>query len=151
MGILEHGTKRFSELRDAVGGFAEGADSDLRAMERDGLVTRKIYADVPPRVEYSLTELGVSHWSYRDYSHVGRGQHGTSSWRCVTAVKPTGPATTRGPRISETTRPVHHSRFRSDGCSLPKRESVARTQTAQRLQCFAIGQSEVGLLGQAAK
>lgn len=61
VGVLEHGTKRFSGLRDAVGGVTPKVlTQTLRAMERDGLVTRKIYAEVPPRVEYTLTELGIS-------------------------------------------------------------------------------------------
>lgn len=61
VGILEGGTHRFSELRDAVGGITPKVlTQTLRAMERDGLVDRKIYAEVPPRVEYSLTDLGRS-------------------------------------------------------------------------------------------
>lgn len=61
VGILEEGTKRFSELRDAVGGITPKVlTQTLRAMERDGLVARKVYAEVPPRVEYTLTDLGRS-------------------------------------------------------------------------------------------
>lgn len=53
--------KRFSELRDAVGGITPKVlTQTLRAMERDGLVACKVYAEVPPRVEYTLTELGGS-------------------------------------------------------------------------------------------
>ncbi len=61
VGILEDGTRRFSELRDEVGGITPKVlTQTLRAMERDGLVSRKVYAEVPPRVEYTLTELGRS-------------------------------------------------------------------------------------------
>ncbi len=61
VGILEGGTRRFSELRDAVGGITPKVlTQTLRAMERDGLVVRTIYAEVPPRVEYALTDLGRS-------------------------------------------------------------------------------------------
>jgi len=61
VGILEGGTHRFSELRDAVGGITPKVlTQTLRAMEREGLVDRKVYAEVPPRVEYTLTELGRS-------------------------------------------------------------------------------------------
>lgn len=61
VGILEDGTKRFSELRDAVGGITPKVlTQTLRGLERDGLVTRTVYAEVPPRVEYTLTELGRS-------------------------------------------------------------------------------------------
>lgn len=61
VGVLEPGTKRFSEVRDAVGGITPKVlTQTLRAMERDGLVSRKVYAEVPPRVEYTLTDLGYS-------------------------------------------------------------------------------------------
>lgn len=61
VGILENGTMRFTELRAAVGGITPKVlTQTLRAMERDGLVTRKVYAVVPPKVEYTLTEFGGS-------------------------------------------------------------------------------------------
>jgi DNA-binding HxlR family transcriptional regulator len=59
VGVLGDGTRRFSELRDAVGGITPKVlTQTLRALERDGLVTRKVYPEVPPRVEYTLTDLG---------------------------------------------------------------------------------------------
>jgi DNA-binding HxlR family transcriptional regulator len=55
------GTKRFGELRKSVAGISQKVLTDnLRSMEEDGMVVRKIYAEVPPRVEYSLSELGES-------------------------------------------------------------------------------------------
>ncbi len=61
VGVLEKGTKRFSELRDAVGGITPKVlTQTLRAMERDGLIRRKVYAEVPPKVEYTLTNFGRS-------------------------------------------------------------------------------------------
>ena len=55
------GTKRFGELKKSVTGITQKVlTSHLRNMEDAGLINRKVYAEVPPRVEYSLTELGLS-------------------------------------------------------------------------------------------
>jgi DNA-binding HxlR family transcriptional regulator len=55
------GTKRFGELKNSLTGISQKVlTQHLRIMEENGLVHRKIYAEVPPRVEYSLTELGLS-------------------------------------------------------------------------------------------
>ena len=55
------GTKRFGELKKSVGNVSQKVLTvQLRAMEESGLVHREAYAEVPPRVEYSLTELGKS-------------------------------------------------------------------------------------------
>ena len=55
------GTKRFGELKKSVSGISQKVlTAHLRSMEDDGLVNRKIYAQIPPRVEYSLTETGWS-------------------------------------------------------------------------------------------
>ncbi len=61
LSVLTQDTTRFNELRRRVQGVTQKAlTQTLRDLERQGLVSRKIYAEVPPRVEYSLTALGHS-------------------------------------------------------------------------------------------
>ncbi len=55
------GTKRFGELKKSIGNISQKVlTANLRSMEEAGLLTRKVYAEVPPRVEYTLTETGYS-------------------------------------------------------------------------------------------
>lgn len=80
---LSTGASRFSELRRGLKGISEKMLAQhLRELERDGVINRKIYAEVPPKVEYSLTpsgktlkpiieamhEWGVAHLSPDDHS-----------------------------------------------------------------------------------
>jgi DNA-binding HxlR family transcriptional regulator len=59
--LAGQGTLRFSRLADAVGNISQKMlTQTLRAMERDGLVSRKIFPVVPPKVEYALTDLGFT-------------------------------------------------------------------------------------------
>lgn len=59
--LFLHGTLRFKELQRSIGKISQKVlTSNLREMEAAGIVSRKVYAEVPPRVEYSLTPLGKS-------------------------------------------------------------------------------------------
>jgi DNA-binding HxlR family transcriptional regulator len=81
---LEDGTLRFQQLRRAVGGVSQKMlTQTLRTLERDGLVTRTVYASVPPKVEYSLTQLGtdlsepvaaIRAWAYRHMDQIERAR-----------------------------------------------------------------------------
>lgn len=58
---LLEGTKRFGELKKSVGNISQKVlTANLRSMEAAGLLIRKAYPEVPPRVEYTLTETGYS-------------------------------------------------------------------------------------------
>ncbi len=75
-----HGRQRFNDLRDLVGGItAKVLTQRLRQLERDGLVARTTYPEIPPRVEYEITDLGRSlapvfaslvNWSGEHLDHV---------------------------------------------------------------------------------
>ena len=58
---LLEGTKRFSELKKSITNISQKVlTSNLREMEENDLLTRKVYPEVPPRVEYTLTKVGYS-------------------------------------------------------------------------------------------
>lgn len=58
---LLNGTKRFGELKKSIGKISQKVlTANLRSMEKSGLLHRKVYAEVPPRVEYTLTQMGYS-------------------------------------------------------------------------------------------
>lgn len=84
IGQLESGPLRFGQLRDATAGISEKMlTQTLRGLERDGFVTRRADAEVPPQVEYRLTPLGhsvleplaaVRSWAQRHISDVERAR-----------------------------------------------------------------------------
>lgn len=59
--LIEGGTKRFGEVKSYLNSASQKTlTNQLRELERDGLINRKVYAEVPPKVEYSITEQGLS-------------------------------------------------------------------------------------------
>ncbi|MFC0622484.1 winged helix-turn-helix transcriptional regulator [Kribbella deserti] len=57
--VLENGPMRFGDIRSALEGISAKVLTDtLRDLERDGMLTREVYGEIPPRVEYELTPLG---------------------------------------------------------------------------------------------
>ena len=84
VGSLQERTTRFGELRREIGGVSQKMlTQTLRGLERDGIVTRKVYASVPPKVEYSLTALGqtlvpileaIGQWSENNIEDVLRAR-----------------------------------------------------------------------------
>jgi DNA-binding HxlR family transcriptional regulator len=59
--ILAGGTMRYAALQREIGGISQKMlTQTLRSLERDGIVTRRAYPEIPPRVEYALTPLGQS-------------------------------------------------------------------------------------------
>ena len=80
MGMLENEPLRFTALLNAVPGISQRMLTlTLRNLERDGLVSREVFAQVPPRVEYTLTPLGVTllpavlaiaYWAYENHATV---------------------------------------------------------------------------------
>ena len=81
---LGQGPMRFNELRRAIGGISQRMLTlTLRGLERDGLVTRTVFATVPPRVDYALTPLGrdllepvsaLGAWALRNQAKIARAR-----------------------------------------------------------------------------
>jgi DNA-binding HxlR family transcriptional regulator len=79
--LADAGPRRFTALRNRLAGVSEKMlTQTLRALERDGLVTRTVYPTVPPRVEYELTTLGETLRDRSPHSSSGRFSTCTKSW-----------------------------------------------------------------------
>jgi DNA-binding HxlR family transcriptional regulator len=89
--LNEYGVRRFAELRRGLPGVSEKMlTQHLREMEEDGLVHREVYREVPPKVEYSLTEHGLSlntalaplgAWGQERMGRIGAEKVAVSGWR----------------------------------------------------------------------
>jgi len=100
--LYEKSPRRFSELRRAIGGISQKMlTQTLRDMERDGLVKRDVYPQVPPRVEYALTPLGatlneplntLARWSERhmDEVHAAQARFDAAATSARRAERPAG-------------------------------------------------------------
>ena len=76
------GTKRFGELKKSIGSVSQKVlTAQLRDMEQSGLVHRQVFAEVPPRVEYSLTDLGQSLKPILDAMQVWGEGYKTGKWQ----------------------------------------------------------------------
>jgi DNA-binding HxlR family transcriptional regulator len=84
-----YGRQRFNDLKDLVDGItAKVLTQRLRQLERDGLISRTMYPEIPPRVEYEITELGrslapvfasIAIWSDDHLGEVSEARHGYDS------------------------------------------------------------------------
>lgn len=80
--LLQDGTKRFGELRRLLPGVTQGMlTNQLRELEQDGLVVRTVYPEIPPKVEYSISEHGktlgtvltdMCSWGFQHLEYAGR-------------------------------------------------------------------------------
>jgi DNA-binding HxlR family transcriptional regulator len=98
-------TLRFGELRTQIGGVAPKVlTQTLRSMADDGLLTRQVYAEVPPRVEYTLTELGrslteplaaIREWAERNVSKILAARQDSAARHGIMDGDPNGSAPAR--------------------------------------------------------
>ncbi|MFE4371526.1 winged helix-turn-helix transcriptional regulator [Streptomyces sp. NPDC056835] len=101
--LHHHGIRRFAELRRGLPGVSEKMlIQHLREMEEDGLVHREVYREVPPKVEYSLTEHGVS----LNAALASLGEWGTERMRRIGAEKVSGDVAATARQVTPGRRPV---------------------------------------------
>lgn len=116
--VLAEGTHRFTALQRRIDGVSPKVlTQTLRALERDGLATRRVHAEVPPRVEYDLTPLGATlidvvreldTWArtHIDAVVAARAAYDAGSAGAVGSTGPTPPSTKAGSVDIETRRSV---------------------------------------------
>ncbi len=87
--LIYGGTKRFGELRRAIDGITQTMlTKQLRALEADGLVVRKAYAEVPPRVEYAVTSVAKDLDGFFMAMHEWGGRNLSARDEDVTVARP---------------------------------------------------------------
>jgi DNA-binding HxlR family transcriptional regulator len=96
LAALEGGTLRFTELKRAIGDISQRMLAQtLRTLERDGYVTREVFPTIPPRVEYTLTDLGESllarvktliRWAEENHGRVRRARKAYTPPPAATAL-----------------------------------------------------------------
>jgi DNA-binding HxlR family transcriptional regulator len=84
------GTKRFGELKNSLSGISQKVlTQHLRALERNGIVRRKVFAEVPPKVEYSLSDIGHTlrpiHDAMWKWGEEFKAKAGTKTEHCMEA------------------------------------------------------------------
>lgn len=94
--VLADGTLRFTEVKRAIGDISQRMLAQtLRTLERDGYVTREVHPTIPPKVEYTLTELGESllakvrpliHWADENHDRVRRSRKAYVPPQAATAL-----------------------------------------------------------------
>jgi DNA-binding HxlR family transcriptional regulator len=121
---LEGGTRRFCELQRLIPGLTKKMlTQHLRELERDGIVHRKVYAEVPPRVEYSLTRHGeslkpilklMSAWGIRHQARYGlttaRPQKREMPCNPVDTTAPAAPLNSHLPRLAVVGQEIRNSK-----------------------------------------
>jgi DNA-binding HxlR family transcriptional regulator len=95
--VLASGTRRYAELQREIGGISQKMlTQTLRSLERDGLVQRKVYPEVPPKVEYALSKLGrtlieplqaICRWSEKHLSELEANRARSKAKAAIAAPK----------------------------------------------------------------
>lgn len=109
---LGPGPRRFNDLKRDIGGISQRMLSlTLRGLERDGLVTRTVFATMPPRVDYALTGLGRSlwepvealgAWAHRHHPEIAAAQRRFDAASGESARDPGGPRSVAGDALTAT-------------------------------------------------